>query len=126
MMVLERHIVAAKQIQREVAAEHNMTRETMLYRGNSPGKVKARKSAMLRCRLELGMGYADIGRVFNMHHTTVTHHIGGVTAATLERDHVASLVTTVRAQAAVIADLTRHVTALSAALSAIAPQERAA
>lgn len=64
-----------KDIQRETAAEWGMTRETMLFRGQSAGKVAARCEAMSRCQTTLGMGYAEIGRAFNCHHTTVMHHL---------------------------------------------------
>lgn len=62
-------------IQNEVAQEYGMRRETMLFRGKSSGKVEARRTAMIRCRAELGLSTLEIGRAFNMHHTTVLHHL---------------------------------------------------
>jgi chromosomal replication initiation ATPase DnaA len=62
-------------IQNEVAEEHGMKRETMLFRGKSNGKVNARRVAMIRCRAELGLSTVQIGQAFNMHHTTVLHHL---------------------------------------------------
>jgi chromosomal replication initiation ATPase DnaA len=62
-------------IQNQVAAEYGMRRETMLFRGKSAGKVEARRAAMIRCRAELGLSTLEIGRAFNMHHTTVLHHL---------------------------------------------------
>ena len=62
-------------IQNEVAQEYGMKRETMLFRGKSNGKVGARRAAMIRCRAELGLSTVQIGRAFNMHHTTVLHHL---------------------------------------------------
>ena len=62
-------------IQNEVATEYGMKRETMLFRGKSSGKVTARRTAMIRCRAELGLSTLEIGRAFNMHHTTVLHHL---------------------------------------------------
>ena len=62
-------------IQNEVAQEYGMKRETMLFRGKSNGKVNARRVAMIRCRAELGLSTLEIGRAFNMHHTTVLHHL---------------------------------------------------
>jgi chromosomal replication initiation ATPase DnaA len=115
---------AARKIQREVAAEWGMTREKMLFAGKSAGKVDARRTAMVRCRQELGMGYADIGRAFNMHHTTVMHHLKRV--APYRRDIVPQLRETLQRQAEIIADQARAITALSESLRALRLSERAA
>lgn len=66
---------AVVKIQNEVAKDYGMTRERMLFRGQSRGKVDARRRAMIRCRAELGLSTVEIGRAFNMHHTTVLHHL---------------------------------------------------
>ncbi len=107
-----------KDIQSEVAFEYSMSRQALLYKGSSKGKVAARREAMHRCRVELGMSFPDIGRAFNMHHTTVMHHIGSVRP--VARLSLSELRAVVRQQAGIIDAQTKHIAALSASLERFA------
>jgi chromosomal replication initiation ATPase DnaA len=107
-----------KDIQREVAAEWGMSRETMLFRGQSAGKVAARKAAMIRCRQQLGMSYPDIGRAFNLDHTTVIHHLRGISANSMPPETAHSMVAIVKRQARTIREQAAQIEFLSGQLEA--------
>src|SRR5665213_3947434 len=67
--------MTARQIQMEVAANHGISRESMMRSSNIAPIVAARNEAIFRCRTELGMSFPMIGRIFGKHHTSVIHAV---------------------------------------------------
>jgi hypothetical protein len=71
--------MTAKQIIAETAAKHSLPVDllTVHRRGRSGQRdvVAARNEAMARCRIECGMPYTQIGRIFRRHHSSVIHGV---------------------------------------------------
>lgn len=116
----------AKAIQHEVAAEWGMTRQEMLFRRKTPENVAARRVAMIRCRADLGMSFPAIGRAFQVHHTTVLHHIGaGKVAKPIAPDDQDTMQATIRKQAEVIQQQAATISSLSKLIGRHFQQESA-
>lgn len=93
----------ARKVQEQVAAEHNLTRHKMLFNG-SRDVTAAKRVAMHRCRAELGLSYPQIGEAFNVHHTTVMHHLKGMETgpSSLRLTSTKAMREMIRRQAAII------------------------
>ena len=70
-----KHNPTAIKILDEVAAEHGMSRQSLIYPGRWGDKVTAKRKAICRLREELALPLAHIAVYMDMHHTTVLHHL---------------------------------------------------
>jgi hypothetical protein len=73
--------MTARQIQMEVCARHNVPPEAIESRTGCRQIVAARNEVMARWRVELGMSFAEIGRILHRHHTSVIHGVKNYLAA---------------------------------------------
>lgn len=94
----------ARKIQDEVAAEHNVSRQNMVFGGTSREFTAAKRTAMHRCRTELALSYPQIGKAFHCHHTTVMSHLKGMDSsdAKMRSTSRKAMLEVIRRQAAII------------------------